>query len=428
MTQFQNHLEVCQVWQKQDIYQETGFPAMIRPIIAAFIFIAAFGANLASAQQQASYKNFSTFRDIVPGVDFFASNRQVVAPYEKPTAEAMDRLKGLLGANLPKGAIFICSTLEQKDSIYAPKVLKAGYGWILTAETPNVRAQQMLERVKSSMGGKVPGEFLERMNKMQPEMMATAEKQMVATITQQMAYAILQTTLDPNLQFRSSRLDDMGKSPLPDWLDIGIAAYASGVNATLSYLQQNLEQTFPLEDMLSMARPFVATSSAQEGGGPGGGGMPSMGGNGSGGQRGGMPNFGGGSGGMPSMGGNGSGGQRGGMPNFNGGGGGMPNFGGGGQGGPGGQGGMRGGSQRTMPKDEQDRMLFDGQSSTFFAYLMEKVGIDKVRELLKRAREGKESREYICQPDVLGSEFGKIEADWVAWVKAQKAPEQLRRN
>jgi hypothetical protein len=116
------------------------------------------------------------------------------------------------------------------------------------------------------------------------------------------------------------------------------------------------------------------------------------------------------------------------MPNFNGGGGGMPNFGGGGQGGPGGQGGMRGGSQRTMPKDEQDRMLFDGQSSTFFAYLMEKVGIDKVRELLKRAREGKESREYICQPDVLGSEFGKIEADWVAWVKAQKAPEQLRRN
>jgi hypothetical protein len=29
---------------------------------------------------------------------------------------------------------------------------------------------------------------------------------------------------------------------------------------------------------------------------------------------------------------------------------------------------------------------------------------------------------------VLGSEFGKIEADWVAWVKAQKAPEQLRRN
>jgi hypothetical protein len=400
---------LCQKWQKQDFYQEIGFPAMIRPIIAAIIFIAAFGANLASAQQQASYKNFSTFRNIVPGVDFFASNRQVVAPYEKPAAEAMGKLRDLLGADLPKGAIFICSTLEQKDSIYEPKVLKMGYGWILKAETPNVRAQQMLERIKSRMGGKIPGEFLERMNKQPPEMMANAEKQMVATVTQQMAYAILQVTLDPNLQFRSSRLDDMGKSPLPDWLDIGIAAYASGNNAALSYLQQNLEQTFPLEDLLSMARPFVATSSDQDGGGFGGGGMPPMGGNGSGGQRGGMPNF----------------GSGGGAPNF--GGGGMPNFGGGG-GGMGGSGGMRGGSQRTMPKDEQDRMLFDGQSATFFAYLAGKAGIEKVRELVKQAREGKESREYVCQPNVLGSDFGKIEEDWVAWVKTQKAPEPFRRN
>jgi hypothetical protein len=91
-------------------------------------------------------------------------------------------------------------------------------------------------------------------------------------------------------------------------------------------------------------------------------------------------------------------------------------------------GGMRGGQQRTMPKDEQDRTLFDGQASTFFAYLLEKVGLEKVRELVKQARDGNESREYVCKPDVLGSDFAKIEADWVAWVKTQKAPEPFRRN
>ena len=93
-----------------------------------------------------------------------------------------------------------------------------------------------------------------------------------------------------------------------------------------------------------------------------------------------------------------------------------------------GQGGMRGGMQRALPKDEQDRMLFDGQASTFFAFMLEKVGTEKVRELIRQAREGKESREYITKPDVLGSDFEKIEEDWAAWVKAQKAEEQFRRN
>jgi hypothetical protein len=73
-----------------------------------------------------------------------------------------------------------------------------------------------------------------------------------------------------------------------------------------------------------------------------------------------------------------------------------------------------------MSKDEQDRMLFDGQAGTFFAFAMEKLGIEKIKELVRQAREGKESREYLGRPDALGSDFEKIEADWVAWVKAQK--------
>jgi hypothetical protein len=378
---------------------------MVRPIITVFILIAVFGVNSANAQQLATFKNFTAFRDLAPGIDFFASNRQVVAPYEKPAGEAIAKLKSLLGASLPKGAIFVCSTLEQKDAVYEPKVLKMGYGWTLTAVTAAVRSQEMLARIKAQMGGEVPAEIMDRIQKMPPEMMATAEKQMVASVTQQIAYAVLQTTFAKDLQFRSSRLDDMGKSPLPDWLDIGIGLYVSGSDSALTYLKQNMDQSFPLEDILSMARPFVASSS-QNGGGPGGGG--------------GMGRMGGSSGGAP-----------GGMPGFSGRG--MGGFGGGAMGGgmsgPGGSsGGMRGGMQRTLPKDEQDRMLFDGQASTFFAYMLEKAGTDRMRELIKQVGEGKESRDYIAKPDVLGSDFAKIEADWAAWVKARKAEEPIRPN
>ena len=105
---------------------------------------------------------------------------------------------------------------------------------------------------------------------MQPEMMANAQKETISSVAQQIAYAVIQTLLNKELQYRSSRLEDMGKSPLPDWLDIGIASYASGVNTALSYLKQNMEQTFPIEDVLSMARPFVASASGQNGGGGGG--------------------------------------------------------------------------------------------------------------------------------------------------------------
>jgi hypothetical protein len=94
--------------------------------------------------------------------------------------------------------------------------------------------------------------------------------------------------------------------------------------------------------------------------------------------------------------------------------------GGGGRNGFPGNGGSPNGMQRNLPKDEQDRMLFDGQSSTLFAYLVEKVGIEKVRELIQYVREGKESRDFITRPEVLGSDFEKIEGDWTAWVKSQK--------
>jgi hypothetical protein len=239
------------------------------------------------------------------------------------------------------------------------------------------------------------------------------EKQLVTTTTQQIAYAVLQTMLNKELKFRSSRVDDVGKSPLPDWLDIGIASYASGAPVNVAYLQEHMDQTFPMEDVIAMSRPFVGASSDQGGGNRGGSS-----------QAGGAAGAGPGGGGFSRMGG-GAGG-----PGF---GQGMPSGGFGGRGmtsgGPfNGNGGQRNGGQRNVSKDEQDRMLFDGQASTLFSYLIEKVGIEKVKQLIKQAQEGKESREFITQPEVFGPDFEKIEEDWAAWVKTLKAPQTQRQG
>ena len=84
--------------------------------------------------------------------------------------------------------------------------------------------------------------------------------------------------------------------------------------------------------------------------------------------------------------------------------------------------------QRVLPKDEQDRMLFDGQASTLFSYLIEKIGIEKMKQLIGQAQEGKESREFLTQPDVLGSNFSKMEEDWAGWVKSLKPPQNQRQG
>jgi hypothetical protein len=420
---------------------------MLRPIITVLVLILALNANLI-AVEQSGFKNFKSFRDAAIGIDFFASSKQDVEPYEKPAAEAISKLKTLLGENLPKGAIFICSTLTQKDSVYEPMVLKSGYGWSLTVETSAVMMQRMQEQMKQmtammkAQGGEVPAQMSQMANRMKssmsPDMAAQAEKRMASELVQKIAYAVIQTSQDSALQYRSSRVDDMGKSPLPDWLDIGISSYAVGTLSNLSYLQQHLDETFPIEDVLSMSRPFVDSTGGGSGrsGGSGFGGMSGMGAGGSGGfsgmPGGGMPTgaMGGMGGGMPSGGFGGMPpGAMGGMP-----GGGMGNFGGmpsagstgngssgRSMGNSGGGNSQRGGMQRNISKDQQDRMLFDGQASTFFAYLIEKIGMDKVKGMINQVQGGKQCWDYLVQDSVLGNNFQKIEEDWINWVKAQQA-------
>lgn len=371
---------------------------IIRFVVLVFALIV--GVGDAAAQEAVSFKKFSSFRNLVPGIDFFASNRQLVKPFEKPTADTMARLQSLFSEELPRGAIFICSNLEQKDSVYEPKVLKSGYGWTLTIVTAEVMMQERMERMKSQMGGEIPAEILDRINNMPPEMKSMAENQMVDSTKQQIAHAVLWALLNPGSRFRSTRLDDMGKSPLPDWLDIGIASYASNASPNLTFLRENMDQTFPLEDIFLMSRPFVASSMGQSSGGSfGGGGMPRFGG--SGGPSGGF------SGGPPAgFGSRGSGGM-------------------GGMSGMSGMGGMSGGSsrgnrggQRTMPKDEQDRLLFDTQSSTFFLFMIEQVGVETMQMLIQRVKEGEDGWKLITQPDFLGADLDKIDSDWAEWVQS----------
>ena len=241
---------------------------MVRSVIAALFLVLLFSTHPIRAQQADTYKSFNKFTGLVPGIDFFTSKRSLIEPYEKPAVQAIDKLKALLGENIPKGAIFICSTLEQKDSIYEPMVLKMGYSWTLTIEDPEIQAQAMMARMKSMMGDEIPAELLERFKGRQS---GGVNNRMVMDTMRQVTYAVIQTSFAKNLRYRSSRLNDMGKSPLPDWLDIGIGVYVTGEDPNLSYLKQNMEQTFPIEDILTMSRPFVASNFIQGSSGSGGG-------------------------------------------------------------------------------------------------------------------------------------------------------------
>jgi len=375
-----------------------------RFLLPVLILITAFCVNPASAQT-VSFRNFASFQDIAPGVDFFASNRETIAPYENAAKEAIERVKHLLGDDLPKGAIFICTNQTQTDSLYEPVVIRQGYSWVLILTTPEVQIRARIDSMKAQMGDNIPEEILQRINTQLRDTASNIDQQAVRNMARNIAFAILQViTNDEIFQFRSSRVEDVGKSKLQDWLDIGIGAYVNGDKSSIRYLQDNLDMMFPIDDVLIMPRPFVASSII--GGSQGGAqGMTIMG-NGQSGPGGGqMPKIsadGGGQGGQRQQ---GQGGQR-----------------------QQGQGAPKsktevGGQQRTLPKDEQDRLLFDGQAISFFDYFLEKFGIGKMRELIEFGLEGNESWDFVTRPDLLGRDFSKIETEWLEFLSKQSVPE-----
>ncbi len=346
-----------------------------------------------SAQPQGDnlIKNFNVFKNPSIGVDFYAGSKSDAAPFEKPVAEARQRLSVFLGNDLAGGAVVICSTLEQKDSVSEAKMLRLGYRWVLIELTPEASSQQILARIKADSGGEVPAAVQQRFQNPSPEMKAAGDARLVSSVVQRMAYATIMTSLAPDKPFRASRIDDMARSPLPDWIDVGLASYAAGGSAlSLRLLKDRIEEAFPLEDVLTMSRPFVAPSAGSGGGGqavfvqavPGGGGgarvdtpFPSPGGQA-------------GPGGPPTQGGGGGGRQR--------------------------SGGMN------LSKDVQDRMMFDAEASSFFSYLVAKAGVEKTRTIVNLSLENKNSLEVLSQSGAVDKDMDKVEQDWQSWLQEQK--------
>jgi hypothetical protein len=376
----------------------------MKRLATAWIFLMLF-AGVALAQENAYLKNFQLFKDVAPGVDFYASSTSVIEPYVKPVVAARKKLVDYLGTELARGAIFICSNTKQKDAVYDTRTFKLGYKWYLVQLTAEAQREEQQARMKAlmaaaaangastdaagAMGGRAGGQRSgggqpvsqgQRSGQGQPGaqgapggqrgggMPGGMDARAATTLATQAGYASLIATFDPNTLYRLSRVEDVGRSPLIDWLDIALVADASGTGtANLRFLQDRLEEAFPLDDVLIMNRPFVATQDSGSGGGGGG--------------------------------------TRG--------------------GGSSGQAGGRGGSStRVLAKDVQDRLLFDAQAASFLYYLTEKAGIDKVKDIVRKSIKGEES--FTLIQGILGKDFDEVDKDWQAWIKTQKPAEGMR--
>jgi hypothetical protein len=408
---------------------------MIQRVTTAAIFLTLF-AGVSLAQENPFTKNFKLFKDVAPGVDFYASNQSDIEPFIRPVSGVRKEIASYLGIDLTKGAIFVCSTVAQNDSVYDVRAFKLGYKWYLIQLTPEAQREQRQARQqamaaqaaqagqsgdqagKGGQGGQRSGQAQTGQRGGQDQtgqrggqdqsgrggqrggpggqsadMRAAQMARAATSIATSVGYASVMTTLDPNKPYRVSRLDDMSRSPLVDWLDIGLVAHATGNwAANLKFLQDHLDETFALDDELAMNRPFVAQQMDSSGGGGAGGGG-----------RGGDP------GAAQAMGGGGN-------PGVTAMGGGSGQAGGGGRGGA--------GAARVLPKDQQDRLLFDAQAATFFAYLIEKAGADKAKNVIQQNMKGTEALTVV--QSYLGSDIEKVEQDWQTWVKAQKPPENIR--
>ena len=417
---------------------------MIQRLISATLFLSLFACF--GLAQDNPFPKFKVFKEAAPGIDFYANQKTEVDPFTKPLADARGKIASFLGDDIAKGAIFICSTLAQKDSIYDQRIFKF-YKWYLIQLTPEAQREERAARMQaaaalaaaqggqSGQGGRSEqgsqsgrsgrGEQSGQSSRgeqggrqggasgimQSPEFRAMVEARAAAQLASQMGYAILMSSLNNEKPYRPSRLDDMSRSPLNDWLDIALVAHATGTTQN-SYrvLQERADDCFPLDDVLSMSRPFVALTTDSGGGGGGGGGM------------GGSPAMitgagpGGGMGGSTVMFNTGvvgadrvSAGQAGGRSG---------NVGqGGAQAGGDRAGGGRGGG-RVLSKDVVDRMVFDAQGTAFFTYLMEKAGIEKVKDLVQQQRKGTESLTVV--QTLLGPDADKTEMAFMEWVKTQK--------
>jgi hypothetical protein len=100
---------------------------MIQRLTSAAVFLTLF-AGLSLAQENPFSKSFKSFKkDVAPGIDYFANDQKDIEPFVKPVVEARAKIGDFLGTELSRGAIFVCSTVAQRDAVYDVKVFKSGY-------------------------------------------------------------------------------------------------------------------------------------------------------------------------------------------------------------------------------------------------------------------------------------------------------------
>ena len=71
--------------------------------------------------------------------------------------------------------------------------------------------------------------------------------------------------------------------------------------------------------------------------------------------------------------------------------------------------------------------MFDAQAATFFAYLLETQGVEKVREIVQLNSSGEDIQEILERPEFLGTDYQAVENAWREWVGNQKVKPRGRR-
>ena len=114
---------------------------MIQRLKTAMILLPLF-ASLGVAQENPFTKYFKVFKDVAPGVDFYATSQADIDAFVKPIAEARKTVAEFLNVELAPGAVFVCSTLTQKDAVYDVRAFKLGYKWYLVQLTSEAQREE----------------------------------------------------------------------------------------------------------------------------------------------------------------------------------------------------------------------------------------------------------------------------------------------
>ena len=71
---------------------------MRKPWLGSFAVWAILSVGLCSAQTASFQKNFTLFKDVAPGIDFYAKSKSDIAPFESPVRAAREKAKADVAA------------------------------------------------------------------------------------------------------------------------------------------------------------------------------------------------------------------------------------------------------------------------------------------------------------------------------------------